>query len=155
MLYHQCKYIRRSVNHLSKRDEQVKKPVSHPAPRLDHRWAQEWCWVVCFFAPAVSVLWILGTWCWNWGSPAAACPGQPKPEYSKNTSLCLLQCRKTEKMSVYWFLQVWAVRERERRKWNPNPEHGCKKRTTTQWELAHKLAEKGLPVSQKQQTLPA
>lgn len=45
--------------------------------------------------------------------------------------------------------------ERERWKWNPNPGHGCRKRTTTRWELAHKLAEKGLPVSQKQQTLPA
>ena len=45
-------------------------------------------------------------------------------------------------------------RERERRKWNPSPKHSCRKSTTTQWELAHKPAEKGLPMSQKRQTLP-
>lgn len=33
-------------------------------------------------------------------------------------------------------------RESERRKWNPNPRHSCRKRTTTQRELAQKRRER-------------
>lgn len=146
MLYHQCKYIlqtrfwlsikapecfktvtdnRRSVNHLSKRTNKWKANVSHSS-RLDHRWAQEWCWVhYVFLSLLYQVLWILGTWCWNWGSPAAACPGQPKPEYSRILHCACSNMHKTEKMSSPSDSCRSSVREREgeeRWKWNPNPD---------------------------------
>lgn len=129
---------------------------SHPAPHPGRRWAQEWCWVGCSSAPAVSVLWTSGTWPWIRGSPAARRPAQPEPEPSENTALCVVRCRKagTASQPPGFCRTEQSERKREgETEMRSKPKHGCRKRASAKWDLAHSLAGSRLHRSQKPQTL--